>query len=167
MFFAPLSYSAFSHPQLRRLSQRLFRDWTAPSVDWSRTLPDGAEISRREGEENRRKLYASRIASSSLSRGLATYAGTYGDTLYGHAVVRVRTRRLTLWFGPRHSAPLEHWDGDRFMARWENPACGERPVTFTVENGMPTRLESGGIAFRRKPSDMSVERHSSPSVQCS
>jgi len=159
--------------ELRNDLPDVLRNWIldkmlgAPSVDWSRTLLDGAELSRREGEDSRRKLYASRVASSRLPRALSAYTGTYGDTLYGHAVVRVRNRRLTLWFGPRHSAPLEHWDGDRFMARWDNPAYGEQLATFTVENGMPTQLESGGIVFRKQSSDTTVERHVSPSVLCS
>ncbi len=137
------------------------------SLDWSKTFLAGAEKSRREEEESRQKLYASRGAGSRTPRALSAYAGTYSDSLYGHAVVRAQNGRLTLWFGPRHSAPLEYWDGERFMARWENPSYGEQEVTFSFVNGVPTQLESGGIVFRRKSNETSTEQYGSPSVLCS
>lgn len=150
----------------------VLRNWildrilAGPSVDWSKTLLVAAEKGHREEEENRKKLYASRRVGSRLPRALPAYAGTYSDSLYGHAVVRAQNGRLTLWFGPRHTAPLEYWDGERFMARWENPSYGEQEVTFSVVDGVPTQLESGGIVFRRKSNETSTAHYASPSVSC-
>ncbi len=136
-------------------------------MDWSKTLLLAADNGRREEEASSEKLYASRRAGTRLPRALSRYAGTYSDSLYGHAVVRAHNGRLTLWFGPRHTAPLEYWDGERFMARWENPSYGEQEVTFSVINGVPTQLESGGIVFRRKSNETSTAQYASPSVLCS
>jgi len=151
----------------------VLRNWildrilAAPSVDWSKTFLVAAEKAGREEEESRQKLYASRRAGSRAPRALSAYAGTYSDSVYGHAVVRAQNGRLTLWFGPRHTAPLEYWDGERFMARWENASYGEQEVTFSVVDGATTQLESGGIVFRRKSDETSTEQYASPSVLCS
>ncbi len=139
----------------------------ADSVDWSKTLLVTAESGRRAEEQTRQKLYSARITGSRPTLLLAAYAGTYSDSLYGHAIVKLQDGRLTLWFGPRHSAPLQHWENDSFMARWENPSFGEQTATFSVVDGLPTQLESGGIVFRRKSNETSTGKYASPSVQCS
>ena len=144
----------------------LDRILSAPSVDWSKTLLVDAENRRSQEEKSRQKLYASRRAGLRQPRAASAYAGTYSDSLYGHAVVRAHNGRLTLWFGPRHTAPLEYWDGERFMARWENPSYGEQEVAFTVIDGLPTQLESSGIVFRRKSNETSTEQYASQSVMC-
>ncbi len=144
----------------------LDRILVAPSTDWSGTLLQAARNNQRVDEEGRKKLYVTRRAGSGVPRSLSTYTGTYSDSLYGHAVVRADKGRLTLWFGPRHTAPLEYWDGERFMARWENPSYGEQMVEFGIENGLPARLESSGIVFRRKSGSTTTEGLASPSVSC-
>jgi hypothetical protein len=81
-------------------------------------------------------------------------------------VVGEKDGALTVWLGPRNTARLTHWQGDSFLAPWDNPAYGENLVEFTVAGGKPTQLETNGLKFRRESDRTTTEGYVSPEVQC-
>jgi CubicO group peptidase (beta-lactamase class C family) len=63
------------------------------------------------------------------------YAGTYGNSLLGNAVVTEEngTLHLRLQHHPGLNGPLRHWHYDTFEADWDDPYFKTSLVTFTLD----------------------------------
>jgi CubicO group peptidase (beta-lactamase class C family) len=71
------------------------------------------------------------------------YAGTYGNSLLGNAVVTEEngTLHLRLQHHPGLNGPLRHWHYDTFEADWDDPYFKTSLVTFTLDaTGAATTL---------------------------
>jgi hypothetical protein len=86
---------------------------------------------------------------------LAAYAGTYGDSLYGDAVVTLKDGHLEMTHGD-WSAPLQYWNADNF--RWLLPPgtlSGQMFIKFEVSpdntvSGLYFGLGSDATLLARK-----------------
>jgi CubicO group peptidase (beta-lactamase class C family) len=134
--------------------------------DWSAQYLATVTVGRRAGDEARRQMHASRALGTRPALPLSAYAGTYADSLHGTAVVGVKNGALTVWLGPRNTARMTHWQGDTFLAPWDNPAHGENLVEFTVAGGKATQLESNGLKFRRESDRTTTEGYATAALQC-
>ena len=69
------------------------------------------------------------------SLSLDRYAGTYTDPWYGRITVAQSKRGLTLNFNetPRMSGPLEHYQYDTFVARFDDKGIEPAYVTFGLD----------------------------------
>jgi CubicO group peptidase (beta-lactamase class C family) len=121
-----------------------------PRRDWSadlRALYDGLE---KEGDAERHKAEAKRVAGTKPSLPLAAYAGTYTDPLYGDLVITIAGGRLKAQYGTAFAGPLEHWHFDTFQAKWDAAWRGKSLVAFGLdEDGTPATLEAMGMTFTR------------------
>jgi CubicO group peptidase (beta-lactamase class C family) len=64
---------------------------------------------------------------------LAGLAGTYANPLYGRCTISLEAVALRLACGPaKHEAPLVHWNGGQFIARWPGATNLGDDVTFTI-----------------------------------
>jgi CubicO group peptidase (beta-lactamase class C family) len=134
--------------------------------DWSAQYLGQARDARRAQDEAKRQMYAARAAGTRPALPLAAYTGTYTDSLYGTAVVSQKNGALTVWLGPRNTARMTHWQGDSFLAPWDNPAYGEDVVKFTVGGGRATQMESNGLMFRRSSDLTATEPFATPTLRC-
>ena len=122
----------------------------APARDWSAELKTLYDSAAAAGAAQQRAAEARRIANTQPSLKLEQYVGTYSDSLYGTRRVTFENGVLRLRYSPTYAATLEHWQYDTFRARSDDPWGGSGLVTFVVgPNGVPSRLESGAVAFRR------------------
>jgi CubicO group peptidase (beta-lactamase class C family) len=92
----------------------------------------------------RDSIHSARLMGTVPTQPLAALAGTYMDSLYLDATVRVERDRLVLqfWDDPDMIADLEHWHHDTFRAVWRNRAMREEFVWFTTgRDGRVSGLE--------------------------
>ena len=121
-----------------------------PRRDWStelRALYDGLE---KEGDAERHKAEAKRVAGTKPSLSLAAYAGTYTDPLYGDLVITLAGDRLKAQYGSAFVGPLEHWHFDTFQAKWNAAWRGTSLIAFLLdEDGKPAAVEAMGMKLTR------------------
>jgi len=121
-----------------------------PRRDWStelRALYDGLE---KEGDAERHKAEAKRVAGTKPSLSLAAYAGTYTDPLYGDRVITLAGDRLKAQYGSAFVGPLEHWHFDTFRAKWNAVWRGTSLIAFLLdEDGKPAAVEAMGMKLTR------------------
>ena len=120
------------------------RDWSAELRAMYGAMADSAAARRRARE-------ARRVTGTSPTLPLTAYAGSYADSLYGTAVVRLDGERLTLQLGDR-AGDLEHWQYDVFRARWRDPFLGTSFVSFSLDPDGTVgelRMVDGPMRFRR------------------
>jgi CubicO group peptidase (beta-lactamase class C family) len=123
-----------------------------PARDWS---AEYLELARRAEERSATEaaaVEAARLAGTRPSLPLESYAGVYGDPLWGDVTIAHEGGRLVLSYAPEYIADLEHWHGDVFRGTWRSTGFGRAFVTFTVDpRGRPGRLELEGFgAFSRR-----------------
>lgn len=127
----------------------------SPARDWVADGYKRLEEARARGRAAQARAAAQRVANTKPSLPLASYAGTYVDSLYGEVVVREENGKLHLTFGPTWGAELEHYHLDSFRAQFDTPVLPPVPVTFRIgASGKvdEVQLDMAGIAeFRRKP----------------
>jgi CubicO group peptidase (beta-lactamase class C family) len=104
-----------------------------PPKDWStETL-----LERRRADSvdaaDERALQAKRVRGTHPSLPLERYAGTYSDSLYGNATVRVENGHLVFAMAPKQVGDLEHWHFDTFRAIWRDHRDGKTLVTFELD----------------------------------
>ena len=91
--------------------------WNAGGKEWDFWLRiGGPEAFGRDRREMLAELQQSRAPDTQPTLSLKEYAGTYRSTLYCDLEVQVVDGRLHVQFG-EYSAPLDHWDHDRFYGR--------------------------------------------------
>jgi CubicO group peptidase (beta-lactamase class C family) len=136
------------------LMLRLFdHQLKAPLKDWAGEGYKRLEAQMARGREAQQKAAGERVANTKPSLPLASYAGTYSDSLYGDVVIREEQGKLQLTFGPTWKAELEHYHLDSFRARLDTPVLPPVPVTFRVGgNGKVESvvLDMAGVAEFRK-----------------
>jgi CubicO group peptidase (beta-lactamase class C family) len=113
------------------------RDWSSDMRAMYRRLEDSVKTEKKQAE-------AKRVRGTKPSLALARYAGTYTDSLYGSAVVRVERGHLVLESSAFLAADLEHWNYDTFQARYRNRWLGTSLVTFRLgADGNVSTLDLG------------------------
>ncbi|HEX2616053.1 MAG TPA: serine hydrolase [Flavobacteriales bacterium] len=78
----------------------------------------------------------SRVAGTTPSLPLASYAGTYEDKVYGKAVITTTNGGLALSFPDAKelfSGALEHWHYDTFVWKHADPFLEEGYITFSFD----------------------------------
>src|SRR5690606_33762788 len=116
----------------------------APERDWSAIYLERQRMGAARQAEAERKAEAARARDSKPSLPLERYAGTYADSMYGSATVKLENGKLVLRYGPTFEGDLEHWQYDTFRAVWRNKRLGQSLVTFALD-------------ARARVSDMEVE----------
>jgi hypothetical protein len=98
---------------------------------------------------------ARRNAESSPSRPLASYAGTFADSLWGEIKVSVQGNGLALEGPGIAGGTMEHWQYDQFRLTWKDPQFGKNDVLFLLDrdgNVTTVRIENQQepMIFRKK-----------------
>lgn len=129
---------------------RATHDWSAEMQTMYRALADSAAAQRRERE-------GKRVMNTHPSVAIDRYAGTYSDSLFGTATVRLDGNRLTLQVGTQ-TADLEHWQYDIFRANWRDPFFDPDYAAFALDS-------DGSVAEVRLVNDPRRYRRTRPPTQ--
>jgi CubicO group peptidase (beta-lactamase class C family) len=124
------------------------RDWSA---EYRKVREKGAAVAKAA----QAKRLAQRVTGTSPSLRLDAYAGTYSDSMYGDARVRMEKGKLVLSYGRSFEGELEHWHYDTFRAHWRDHALGIPFVTFVLgADAKPAGVivEGLGTFIRKAPS---------------
>lgn len=119
----------------------------APKRDWNTEAINRVKLSKASADEETKKVDSARMQNTKPALSLSSYAGTYGDKLYGDTSVAEENGKLILRFGPSPNfvADLEHWHLDTFQIKWRSSVAYNFPrgfVTFTIDkNGRPDELK--------------------------
>ena len=119
----------------------------APKRDWNSEAAENVKRSKTTAEENVRKVDATRIPNTRPTLSLSSYAGTYGDKLYGDITVSEENGKLVMRFqpSPNFVADLEHWHYDTWVINWRPSVSYNFPrgfVTFGIDkNGKADELK--------------------------
>jgi CubicO group peptidase (beta-lactamase class C family) len=99
----------------------------------------------------RDSIHDTRLTGTRPTQPLAAFAGTYMDSLYLDATVRMEGDRLVLqlWDDADMIADLEHWHHDTFRAVWRNRAMREEFVWFTA--GPDGRISGLEVQWSLRP----------------
>ena len=117
--------------------------------DWSTELRTLYGTARTQAIAAEKAAEAKRVTGTKPSLALARYAGTYADSLYGEATVKMSGDVLRLRIGTLEGT-LEHWQFDTFRVKWDNRWQGTDLVTFVLgTDGTPARIEMGSRTFGR------------------
>ena len=104
----------------------------AAPKDWSGDGYTRFQAAMARGREAQAKAAGERVLNTKPSLPLASYAGTYSDSLYGDVVITEANGTLHLVFGPTWKADLEHYHFDSFRAKFDTPVLPTVPVTFRI-----------------------------------
>jgi CubicO group peptidase (beta-lactamase class C family) len=110
---------------------------------WGDVFRNAYEAQYAAAQARRDSIHAARVTGTRPAHPLQAYAGTYMDSLYLDAVVRVEGDRLvlTFWGDPEMTADLEHWHHETFRAVWRNRAMREEFLWFGAgADGRPATL---------------------------
>ncbi|HEV2641070.1 MAG TPA: serine hydrolase, partial [Candidatus Elarobacter sp.] len=102
------------------------RDWSAETL-LERKRGDSADAAAE------RELVAKRVRGTHPSLPLERYVGTYVDSLYGNAAVRMEKGHLVFAMAPKQVGDLEHWHFDTFRATWRDHRDGKTLLTFELD----------------------------------
>ena len=73
----------------------------------------------------------------------------YEDALLGRVRVTESGGKLRLDAGPALGAEMDHWQYDRFRARYDDRWQGTEMITFMIGDGVANALEIGGFTLKR------------------
>ncbi|HKV50086.1 MAG TPA: serine hydrolase [Gemmatimonadaceae bacterium] len=148
--FANLDHAEVRHALMYTVFDRYLGGGTH---DWSTEMLAMYRGMEREQRAQDEAALATRVRGTSPSLALDQYAGTYTDSLYGSATVRLEHGALVLETNPLMAADLEPWNYDTFMARYRNRWEGHDLVTFRLgPNGKVAALDLGhGEVLARAP----------------
>jgi CubicO group peptidase (beta-lactamase class C family) len=127
-----------------------------PPRDWSGEMRKSFDALFAQAREAQRRMEASRVQGTKPSLPLASYAGTYVDSMYGEAVVRESNGRLSITRGPAFTGDLEHWHFDTFRSTWRDRGMGKSLIAFGLgTNGKvdELKMDLGGAptVFKKRP----------------
>ena len=120
-----------------------------PSRDWSADLLRLYDARRAAGDSARAAAERRHIKGTKPSLSLSKYAGVYEDSLIGRISIVERSGKLRIDAGPNLKGNLEHWQYDRFRARYDDRWQGTDFITFTIGDGVASALEIAGFTLRR------------------
>jgi CubicO group peptidase (beta-lactamase class C family) len=123
-----------------------------PPTDWSTKFLAVISKRREQAEAAERKRESERATGTSPSLALGAYAGTYVDSMYGNATVKLDNGKLVLTYGTM-TGDLEHWQYDTFRDVWHTAMGGKAFVTFDLDpTGKVSDMKVEGLAdFQRQP----------------
>jgi hypothetical protein len=130
-----------------------------PPRDWSRELLALYDGRRARADSSRAAAEAKRIMGTKPSLELSKYAGMYEDELLGRVTVTESGGKLRLDAGPSLKAEMEHWQYDRFRARYDDRWQGTDFITFTIGDGVASALEIAGFTLKRVGRTGATETH--------
>jgi CubicO group peptidase (beta-lactamase class C family) len=106
-----------------------------PDRGWGERFWTAYQAQYATAQARRDSIHAARIPGTRPARPLLAYAGTYVDSLYLDATVRLEGDRLVLqlWDDPDMIADLEHWHHETFRAVWRNRAMREEFAWFSLD----------------------------------
>jgi CubicO group peptidase (beta-lactamase class C family) len=119
-------------------------DWSVEMRAMYKALADTAAAAARAQESKR-------VANTRPTLPLERYAGTYGDSLYGNAIVTLDNGRLSLQAGTA-KGQMEHWQYDVFRVTWPDPFWDPLYVSFSLSPGGTVgelRFVDGEQVYRR------------------
>jgi CubicO group peptidase (beta-lactamase class C family) len=105
----------------------------APARDWSAIFLAQQKQGEAMQAEMEKKMDAARAKDSKPSLALDRYAGTYADSMYGEATVKLESGKLVVRYGPAFTGDLEHWNYDTFRASWRDKRLGKSFITFALD----------------------------------
>jgi CubicO group peptidase (beta-lactamase class C family) len=120
-----------------------------PPRDWSRELLSLYDARRAAADSARAAFDARRIKGTKPSLSLSKYAGVYEDPLLGRISITERGGKLRLDAGSVLRGDLEHWQYDRFRARYDDRWQGTDMIAFTIGDGVASALEIAGFTLKR------------------
>ena len=120
-----------------------------PPRDWSTELRALYDARHASGDSARVAAESRRIRGTKPSLPLSKYAGVYEDPFIGRVRVTERAGKLRFEAGSTLKGDLEHWQYDRFRARYDDRWQGTDFITFTIGDGIPSSLEIAGFKLRR------------------
>lgn len=119
----------------------------APKRDWSAIFLAQQKQAEAAQAEAERKLEAARAKNTKPSLPLERYVGSYADSMYGVATVKLENGKLMLRYGPTFYGELEHWQYDTFRAHWRDKRLGMGFVTFALDaRARVTDMDVEGLA---------------------
>nr|WP_255618560.1 serine hydrolase [Xanthomonas sp. MWU16-30325] len=93
-----------------------------PATDWTAAYAKAVAKADGDADTSWKKHRDARVARSTPSLPLRSYAATYRDPWYGDVVIRQDGKRLRLQFSKTAQliGTLEHWQHDSFIVRWDD-----------------------------------------------
>ena len=120
-----------------------------PSRDWSADLLRLYNARRAAADSSRAANERKRIKGTKPSLALSKYAGVYEDSLIGRIAIVERGGKLRIDAGPALKGNLEHWQYDRFRARYDDRWQGIDFITFTIGDGVASAIDIAGFTLKR------------------
>jgi hypothetical protein len=120
-----------------------------PRRDWSQELLALYNGRRASADSARAANESRRIKGTKPSLELSKYSGVYEDPLLGRISVMDEHGKLRIDAGPALKGDLEHWQYDRFRARYDDRWQGTDMITFTIGDGIASSLEIAGFTLKR------------------
>ena len=120
-----------------------------PPRDWSSELLSLYSARRAAADSARAAFDARRIKGTKPSLSLSKYAGVYEDPLLGRISITERGGKLRIDAGSVLKGDLEHWQYDKFRARYDDRWQGTDIIAFTIGNGVASALEIAGFTLKR------------------
>jgi CubicO group peptidase (beta-lactamase class C family) len=120
-----------------------------PSRDWSADLLRLYNARRAAADSARSANERKRIKGTKPSLALSKYAGVYEDSLIGRIAIVERGGKLRIDAGPALKGNLEHWQYDRFRARYDDRWQGTDFITFTIGDGVASAIDIAGFTLKR------------------
>jgi CubicO group peptidase (beta-lactamase class C family) len=103
-----------------------------PARDWSTELLKIVKEQEVKDKAEEKKTEEGRVTGTQPSLGLAAYAGTYDNEMYGPVTVKFENGGLTTQFYPTYSGNMEQWHFDTFRVRWNDRTLGKDMFTFVL-----------------------------------
>jgi CubicO group peptidase (beta-lactamase class C family) len=132
------------------------RELQAPVHDWSSDMHRVLATSAAREDSAEARAQAKRVQGTHPTLPLERYAGTYVDSAFGTATVRLENGTLTFRRGQRMIGDLEPWNYDTFRATWRNGIVEHNLLTFDLASDgtvASIRSDIGGdtLILRRVP----------------
>ncbi len=124
--------------------------------DWSGDMRKNFDALLTAGRDAQKRMESQRVSGTKPSLPLASYAGTFADSLYGETVVRENGGALQISRGPAFQGTLEHWHFDTFRASWRDRALGKSLIGFRLGTSgkvdeLQLDLAGATVTFKRRP----------------
>jgi CubicO group peptidase (beta-lactamase class C family) len=120
-----------------------------PQREWNAQAFARAKAQETQAAERLRTIEARRAQNAPPSLPLASYAGTYTDSLNGDVTIAVENGTLMLRFHPTVTARLVPWQYDAFRVDWRAPSALSSPASFATfmldATGQPTEVRIDGL----------------------
>ncbi len=141
------------HSEIRHaLMYRAIDTWLGhPQRDWSGDLKLVYDKRRARGDSATAARESKRIKGTKPSLALTGYVGIYENPIAGRVSVRQSAGVLRFESGRALRGALDHWQYDRFNARYDDRWQGTDTVAFTIGDGVAGALDYAGYTFRRIP----------------